>query len=184
MGCTAASIPVAVLTTCAGAASLLDPLPPGCSWGTGWGESGYVRMSKLAWVGGPAGLYWQGIYSASRPVIKNGERGAGWDGVHRWWRNRVALAALYSTDVWNGYCMALVGRRTTSCRHGEQLRPRDGRPVRCATAGAVASPIAGTKSSIHRWIARLEPGWIWRDAAGRIPSVCAASGSRYGGMAS
>ena len=52
------------------------------------------------------------------------------------------------------------------------------------TAGAVASPIAGTKSSIHRWIARLEPGWIWRDAAGRIPSVCAASGSRYGGMAS
>ena len=30
-------------------------------------------MSKQPWVGGPSGLYWQGIYSASRPVVKNGE---------------------------------------------------------------------------------------------------------------
>ena len=66
----AAAIPDCV---CAVAASLhCHPLCV-CSWGTGWGENGYVRMSKQPWVGGPAGLYWQGIYSASRPVVKNGE---------------------------------------------------------------------------------------------------------------
>ena len=43
------------------------------SWGSQWGEDGYVRMSKTRWVGGPSGLYWQGIYSASRPVVGKGE---------------------------------------------------------------------------------------------------------------
>ena len=42
-------------------------------------------MSKQAWVGGPAGLYWQGIYSASRPVVKNGERDAGLEVVSILW---------------------------------------------------------------------------------------------------
>ena len=53
--------------------SLQLPFLTGLRWGTGWGENGYVRMSKQPWVGGPSGLYWQGIYSASRPVVKNGE---------------------------------------------------------------------------------------------------------------
>ena len=34
-----------------------------------WGEQGYVRLRKQPWQGGPAGIYWEGIYSASRPIV-------------------------------------------------------------------------------------------------------------------
>ena len=47
-----------------------------CSWGTGWGESGYLRMKKEPWLDGPnapSGVYWRGIYSASRPIVGQGE---------------------------------------------------------------------------------------------------------------
>ena len=30
-------------------------------------------MRRQRWVGGPAGIYWNGIYSAARPIITNGE---------------------------------------------------------------------------------------------------------------
>jgi hypothetical protein len=38
-----------------------------------WGEKGYLRLRKQAWVGGPAGIYWEGIYSASRPIVSASE---------------------------------------------------------------------------------------------------------------
>ena len=47
-----------------------------CSWGTGWGESGFLRMKKEPWLDGPnapSGVYWRGIYSASRPIVGQGE---------------------------------------------------------------------------------------------------------------
>ena len=51
-----------------------------CSWGTGWGESGFLRMKKERWLDGPnapSGVYWRGIYSASRPVVGQGELATG-----------------------------------------------------------------------------------------------------------
>ena len=38
-----------------------------------WGEKGYLRMRKQAWQGGPVGIYWEGIYSASRPIVSASE---------------------------------------------------------------------------------------------------------------
>ena len=50
------------------------PLASGwCSWGVNWGEKGYLRMRKQAWQGGPVGIYWEGIYSASRPIVSASE---------------------------------------------------------------------------------------------------------------
>ena len=54
------------------------------SWGTTWGENGYVRMRKQAWQGGPAGLYWEGIYSASRPIISASELWTKRNGFWQW----------------------------------------------------------------------------------------------------
>ena len=58
-----------------------------CSWGTGWGENGFLRMKKEPWLDGPnapSGVYWRGIYSASRPIVGQGEwmLGAAGDGCN------------------------------------------------------------------------------------------------------
>ena len=41
-----------------------------CSWYNTWGESGYLRMIKTPWNNTKhPKLYWNGIYSASRPIV-------------------------------------------------------------------------------------------------------------------
>ena len=78
-----------------------------------WGEQGYVRLRKQPWQGGPAGIYWEGIYSASRPIVSASKwvwvHGACWRVGHSKKAMQV-LAALCGACIVVGACLHNLSR--------------------------------------------------------------------------
>ena len=108
---------------------LPDSVGAACSWGTLWGESGFLRMRKEAWLDGPnapPGAYWRGIYSASRPVVGQG----GCQSVFGWcceqMRAARALQHLCSQHLNASHKCA---RAIPSCSHFERVCPGGPRPL-------------------------------------------------------